>query len=189
MVTKLSGQWLAHQSAQQAELAEICFGLATLGMESLSRACDLNFKTAKRLLAHTESNLSSIASADQAQAALLKAAEQGIGDVQSYVLESADLVTAMQQKAIALFEDQLGLVKASAETLVKETQKVSPGASEIVGSTLRSWVGGAQSAFEQINQMSAQMNEMTGKNTALIGAWQASRTPAKARGNGKALVS
>ena len=38
MVTKLSGQWLAHQSAQQAELAEIGFGLATLGMESLSRA-------------------------------------------------------------------------------------------------------------------------------------------------------
>lgn len=188
MVTNQSTQWLAQQSVQQAELAEIGFGLATLGMESLARINDLNFKAAKSFLTHTESNLSLMGSADQAMAGLLKAAEQGVIEVQAYVRESAALMSDIQQKAVGLFEEQLGLVKASAENLRDETRKVSPRASEIVDSAMRGWVDGAQSAVDQINQMTAQVNELTVKNTALMGAWQASRKPVKTRANAKALA-
>lgn len=188
MVSNLSSRWLAQQSAQQAELTEIGVELAKLGMEGLSRVNHLNFKTAKNLLAHTGNSFASITLSDQSQSTIFKAAEQALAEVQCYVREAADLAGDMQQQANALFEVQLGLVKASAETLIDEARKVSPGTSEIVGGTLRGWMDGTQSAFEQINQISVQLNKITGNNTALIGAWQAGHKAPKARTSSKALA-
>lgn len=178
-------QWLAVQSKQQAELADIGVGLFDITVQGVADLCELNFGAARRQLAHTSEGLAAMTSPEQLPAAMQKVAEQAISDVQAYMQQSADLLVRLHQQSQALVADHFKLVQASADTLIDQTQKLSPGASEVVSSALRSWVDGAQSAVVQMNQMSTQFSDFAGNNRAVAAVWQNAKAPARSRSNGK----
>lgn len=181
-------QWMAVLAKQQAELTDIGAGLFDISVQGISDWCDLNFGTARRQLGHAAQGIAAISSPEEYSSAIQKIAEQSISDIQSYIEESSDLFARLHQQGQALVNDHFKLVQASTDTLIDQTQKMSPGASDVVGSALRSWVDGAQSAVVQLNQISTHFGEMAGSNRAAMAVWQRAKAPAKGRSNGKSAA-
>lgn len=177
-------QWMAVLTKQQSELADIGAGLFDISVQGISDWCDLNFGSARRHLAHAAQGTSAFSSPEESFLAFQKMAEQSINDIQAYIIESSALFVRLQKQSQSLVTDHLNLVQASTDHLIDQTHKLSPGASDAVGSALRSWVSGAQSAVVQMNQMSSHFSEMANGNGAAMAAWKRAKAPGKGRSNG-----
>ena len=166
MSNLFSSEWLRLQAERQREFADLAAGFLRLGLEGSSRLCDVNFRSSRQLLADSQAGMDAL----RADPALgVKLAGKSLADGQAYCREIGELFVDLQQKTRVLVDNHVGAVRMSAEALVSETRKVSPGTSEIVGSALRSWVDGARNAMEQMAQLSQQINEAAQQNS---GAWQ-----------------
>lgn len=181
-------QWLDNQGRQQSEFAEIGAGLVDITLQGVSDFCDLYFGATRRQLTHGSAALAAATSPEELPLVLKEAAEKAAEEMQSYLQETFALVLRLHKQREALIEDHLKLFQASADSLIDHTRKLSPGAPEVVGSALRSWVEGAHSAVAQMNQMSSQFSEFAGDSRAVMAAWQSAKAPARNRRNGKAVA-